>query len=253
MIKKLSLIGLLWVFSGHAFASDSCADEGEGNNDWISIGTSQGPDDSSGCGGGDSVIQHIIVEVRSQPQLCNEVSNCDYGPYYAYMNVIEPNPYSVFSLNFDGLLNNTGVGNTIKFADFHAQLPNGDFRKLMDLSIKKVPGTRYGNDWLININWYSLGFMSDMAPTSITVPGDFSDHIQFFVNWSTRSSKIGQYVDFNVDVIGAGINTRFSHPNHFDVATQPSSLGLGLISADQVPPLGDVIHIINGVNIYVVE
>ncbi|WP_395377285.1 hypothetical protein [Marinicella sp. W31] len=248
MFKNIILITLLWTFTSPALA-DSCADEGEGNTDWVNIGTGQGPNDNSGCGDMDAGFQHIWVEI-TPAEVCGIFESCGYVPNYAFFNISEPHYEAVFSLDFDGLLNNLPVAKTVQFADYHVLMPSGDYAKLMDLEVQKVPGTRNGHSWRVDINWHQLGFVFGHEPTTVNVPADYSGELRFWVTLATRTSKQGSYAELSIEVVGENIYSEFIHPTRFDAAVEPSSIGLGLISADQVPPVGDVIHIINTINMY---
>ena len=251
MIKNIILLCLLWALATPVFA-DSCADEGEGNTDWVSIGTGLGPNDNSGCGDPDSGYQHIFVEITPTP-VCPIFQSCEYRPNYAFLNITQPDNQVIFSLAFDDLLNNLPAGNAVEFADLHAQLPT-EIAKLMGLEVRKSLRSDRRVGFRVDVNWYQLGFsdssfVSD-SPNSIEIPQDYTGELRFWITLATRSSKLGSYTELSLEVVGDGIYAEFVHPRQFDVTTQPSSVGLGLISADQVPPVGDVIYIKNSINLF---
>ena len=228
-MKKLILLILLLFTAQYGLAGgcDAETDE-EGNSDWIDV-SYIGPRDDPGCRDNDPIARAISIYIS------NVVGD---GPTYDHAYVVEPQPKKVISLALEitNLLKKLENNQSVTFYDYMVSSPTGDRSAVMNLQIeKRVDGPKKSN-WLLTVNWPN----TYMPSQHIWVPEEAAVVI-FDVIWE-QNSKYG-FSTLNLFVETRGVDLHLIHPTKFGYDVLPMETHMGLVSAEQTPPVGDIINI----------
>ena len=240
-MKKLILLMILLANAQMGFASTqadqlklnddifgSCDDETdeEGNADWIDV-SYIGPRDDPGCRNSDPIARTISI------QITDFVGD---GPQFNHAYLLESQPEKVisFSLALTNLLNKLENDKHVVFYEYVVASSKEAHSAVMNLQIEKRSYRRGHDHWVLTVNWPDTWHVAQQ----MTIPAG-ATHIDFDVILQQNYGL--EYSQLNLFVEAGNLNMQLTHPNKFSLDTQVKQTHLGLISAELIPPVGDVL------------
>ncbi|WP_395377286.1 hypothetical protein [Marinicella sp. W31] len=247
-MKKLILLMILLVVSHNGVANaqmglssspddlfGSCDDntDEEGNSDWIDVNYI-GPRDDPGCRASDPIARYISI-------LISEVIGDGLEYDHAYVLDSQPKNVISFSLALSNLLAQLENDKHVTFYEYIIDASRGTQAAIMSLQIEKEVLRKKNGNWLLTVNWLNTWYPSQQ----IIVPQD-ATYVAFDVIWEQNFGL--EYSELNLFVEAENLDIHLTHPNKFSINAQPMQTHIGLISAELMPPVGDLIEIREDLN-----